>query len=57
MGLGGVLDERLNVLGIDNLKVADASAIPLIPNGNVHSTVVMVANRAAEFLAHELNES
>jgi hypothetical protein len=31
----------------------DASAIPLIPNGNVHSTVVMVASRAADLLIQE----
>jgi choline dehydrogenase-like flavoprotein len=36
--------------GVDNLRVADASVIPKIPNGNVHSTVVMIASRAADML-------
>lgn len=30
--------------------VADASVMPLIPNGNVHSTVCVVAERAVEFI-------
>lgn len=50
----GVVDQDLNVYGIAGLKVADASVIPRITNGNVHSTVVMVASRAAEILLQEL---
>ncbi|KAL4146991.1 hypothetical protein PRNP1_010747 [Phytophthora ramorum] len=49
----GVVDDHLRVFGIKNLRVADASIIPLIPNGNVHSSVVMVANRAAEILRED----
>ncbi|GMF29112.1 unnamed protein product [Phytophthora lilii] len=48
-----VVDNHLRVFGIKNLRVADASVIPLIPNGNVHSSVVMVANRAAEILRED----
>ncbi|KAG7390721.1 hypothetical protein PHYPSEUDO_006840 [Phytophthora pseudosyringae] len=49
----GVVDNHLRVFGIKNLRVADASVIPKIPNGNVHSSVVMVANRAAEILRED----
>lgn len=49
----GVVDNHLRVFGIKNLRVADASVIPLIPNGNVHSSVVMVANRAAQILRED----
>ncbi|CAH0482138.1 unnamed protein product [Peronospora belbahrii] len=49
----GVVDSHLRVFGIQNLRVADASVIPLIPNGNVHSSVVMVANRAAQILRQD----
>ncbi|KAJ8517533.1 hypothetical protein ON010_g18309 [Phytophthora cinnamomi] len=48
-----VVDNHLRVFGIKNLRVADASVIPLIPNGNVHSSVVMVANRAAQILRED----
>lgn len=49
----GVVDNHLRVFGVKSLRVADASVIPLIPNGNVHSSVVMVANRAAQILRED----
>ncbi|CEG43440.1 hypothetical protein, variant 1 [Plasmopara halstedii] len=49
----GVVDNHLRVFGIKNLRVADASVIPFIPNGNVHSTVVMVANHAVDILRED----
>ncbi|RLN90586.1 hypothetical protein BBJ28_00021736, partial [Nothophytophthora sp. Chile5] len=48
-----VVDNHLRVFGIKNLRIADASVIPLIPNGNVHSSVVMVASHAAELLRED----
>ena len=45
-----VVNERLEVYGVKNLRIGDASVIPLIPNGNVHSTVVLFAERTAELL-------
>ncbi|CAM9709190.1 unnamed protein product, partial [Ectocarpus fasciculatus] len=46
-----VTDERLRVRGVTGVYVtADASVIPVPPNGNVHSTVAAVASRAAEFI-------
>ena len=51
-----VVDEALRVQGVNQLRVADASVIPFIPNGNVHSTVTMVAARAADLIAAEASE-
>jgi choline dehydrogenase len=45
-----VVDPKLRVRGTDNLFVADASIMPKIPNGNVHSTVTMVAYCAADLI-------
>eukprot|EP00903_Cladosiphon_okamuranus_P005497 g5478.t2 len=45
-----VVDERMRVKGVKNLVVGDASVIPFIPNGNVHSTVVLVAAKLAGYL-------
>ena len=45
-----IVDENLSLIGVKNLHVADASVIPIIPNGNVHSTVCMIAARAADII-------
>ncbi len=47
---GGVVDEQLVVHGTQNLRIVDASIMPLIPRANVQSTVYAVAQRAAELL-------
>ncbi|KAI0394109.1 hypothetical protein F5Y17DRAFT_429444 [Xylariaceae sp. FL0594] len=48
--LGGVVDERLVVHGTRNLRVVDASMIPLEPLGNIQTTVYAVAERAADLI-------
>ena len=48
---GAVVDAELRVHGIDGLRVADASVIPLIPNAPLHATVLAVAERAADLIA------
>ena len=45
-----VLDPDLRVRGVDGLRVADASAFPLIPSPNIQPAVMMVAERAAEMM-------
>jgi choline dehydrogenase len=47
----------VQVSGVDALRVVDASIMPFITNGNVHSTVVMVAERAADLVLkdHAIN--
>lgn len=49
----GVVDNRLRVFGVNGLRVADASIIPSIPNGNVHSSVLMAASHAAELIRED----
>ncbi len=45
-----VLDPQLRVRGLDGLRVADASAMPLVPSANIQPAVMMVAERAVEFM-------
>jgi choline dehydrogenase len=48
---GAVVDPQLRVHGIDGLRVADASVIPVIPNAPLHATVLAIAERAADLIA------
>jgi choline dehydrogenase len=45
-----VVDPSLRVRGVDGLRIADASIIPIIPSCNTNAPVVMIAERAADFI-------
>ena len=45
-----VVDARLRVHGIENLRVADASIFPSIPSGNTNAPSIMVGERASAFI-------
>jgi choline dehydrogenase-like flavoprotein len=47
---GGVVDENLLVYAAKGLRIVDASIIPLIPRGNIMSTVYAVAEKAADII-------
>lgn len=51
---GGVVDNRLIVYGTRNLRVVDASVMPLVPRSNLQSTVYAVAERAADLIKAHL---
>ena len=50
---GAVVDARLRVLGIDGLRVVDASVMPTITSGNTNSPTLMIAERAADMILAE----
>jgi hypothetical protein len=56
-GIGRVLDSDLRVIGFDNLKVVDASAIPDMPeNSGPAGTTYMLAEYAAERIIAEARD-
>ncbi len=46
----GVLTAEMRVRGVDGLRVVDASAVPAIVSGNTNAAVLVVADKAVEFL-------
>jgi choline dehydrogenase-like flavoprotein len=49
--IGSVVDPRLRVLGVANLRVADASVMPNVVSGNTNAACIMIGEKAAELLA------
>jgi choline dehydrogenase-like flavoprotein len=45
-----VVDPQLRVVGLDSLRVADASVFPSIIGGNTNAAVVMIAEKACDLI-------
>jgi choline dehydrogenase-like flavoprotein len=48
--LGGVVDDQLKVYGTKNVRVCDASIFPLIPRGNIQTSVYATAEKGADLI-------
>ncbi|MGW1493526.1 GMC family oxidoreductase [Streptomyces sp. NPDC002402] len=48
--IGSVVDPELRVLGVEALRVVDASVFPSVPRGNTNAPTVMAAEKAADLL-------
>jgi choline dehydrogenase len=46
-----VVDPRLLVLGVDGLRVVDASVMPTIIRGHTQAPTMLIAERAAAMVA------
>lgn len=49
--MGDVVDADLRVLGVERLRVADASVMPNVTSGNTNAPTIMIGEKAAELIA------
>ena len=54
--LGGVVNERLVLYGTRNLRICDASVMPIITRGNILTTVFGVAEKGADIVKEDLRK-
>ena len=48
-----VVDPQLRVYGVEGVRIADASVMPVVPSGNCHAGILMIAEKCADLIKAE----
>ena len=50
---GTVVDSRMRVMGLQNVRVVDGSVLPRIPSANINIPIIMIAEKAADAIKED----
>jgi choline dehydrogenase-like flavoprotein len=51
-----VVDDELRVFGLEGLRIADASVMPVIPSGNTNAPSMMIGEKCADMIKADAAE-